>query len=135
VWFDAFVQNVDRNPRNPNLLVWHRSLYFIDHGAALYFHHDWETAEEKAESPFAAIKQHVLLPLASAIAGASELAHQRLTPDVLRAILEQVPDAWIASGFETAEERRAQYLSYLSRRLAAAVNFEQEAIRAHESFV
>jgi hypothetical protein len=135
VWFDAFVQNVDRNPRNPNLLMWHHTLYFIDHGAALYFHHDWGTAEEKAESPFAAIKQHVLLPWASAIAGASELAHQRLTPAVLHAILEQVPDAWIASGSKTAEERRAQYLAYLSQRLAAAVNFQQEAIRAHQSIV
>jgi len=135
VWFDAFVQNVDRNPRNPNLLMWHHSLYFIDHGAALYFHHDWGTAEEKVESPFVAIQQHVLLPWASAIADASALAHQRLTAGVLRAILKQVPDAWIASGSTTAEERRAQYLAYLSHRLAAAVNFEQEAIRAHQSFV
>src|SRR5580704_17593372 len=47
VWLDAFVQNVDRTPRNPNLLVWHRKLYCIDHGAALYFHHNWETAEAK----------------------------------------------------------------------------------------
>jgi predicted TIM-barrel enzyme len=77
----------------------------------------------------------VLLPWASAIAGASELAHQRLTPAVLQTILEQVPDAWIASGSKTAEERRAQYLAYLSQRLAAAVNFEQEAIRAHQSDV
>ena len=135
VWFDAFVQNVDRTPRNPNLLIWHHSLHFIDHGAALFFHHNWETAEEKAESPFPAISQHVLLPWASAIADASALARQRLTPALLREILNQVPDAWIASGAATAEERRAQYFKYLSHRLATAVNFEQEAIRAHQSFV
>jgi hypothetical protein len=135
VWFDAFVQNVDRTPRNPNLLMWHRSLYFIDHGSALFFHHNWETAEEKAESPFAVISKHVLLPWASAIADASSLAHQRLTPAVLRAILDQVPDAWIASGLAPAEQRRAQYFAYLSHRLATAVNFEQEAIRAHQSVV
>ena len=135
VWFDAFVQNVDRTPRNPNLLMWHRSLYFIDHGSALFFHHNWETAEEKAESPFAVISKHVLLPWASAIADASSLAHQRLTPAVLRAILDQVPDAWIASGLASAEQRRAQYFAYLSHRLATAVNFEQEAIRAHQSVV
>jgi hypothetical protein len=135
VWFDAFVQNVDRNPRNPNLLMWHHSLYLIDHGAALYFHHDWETADEKAESPFSPIKQHVLLPWANGIADASKLAHQRITSAVLHAILEQIPDAWIASVSTTAEERRAQYLAYLTRRLSAAVNFEQEAIRAHQSFV
>jgi len=135
VWFDAFVQNVDRTARNPNLLIWHHSLHFIDHGAALFFHHNWETAEEKAESPFPAIGQHVLLPWASAIADASGFAHQRLTPAVLRAILNQVPDAWIASGSTTAEERREQYFKYLSHRLATAVKFEQEAIRAHQSFV
>jgi hypothetical protein len=135
VWFDAFVQNVDRTPRNPNLLMWHHSLHFIDHGSALFFHHNWHTAEEKAESPFAQIGKHVLLPWASAIADASSLAHRRLTPAVLRSILHQVPDAWIASGSAPAEQRRAQYFEYLSRRLATAVNFEQEAIRAHQSFV
>ena len=51
VWFDAFVQNIDRNPRNPNLLVWHRSLYCIDHGAALYFHHDWRLRRQKSSRP------------------------------------------------------------------------------------
>jgi hypothetical protein len=135
VWFDAFVQNVDRTPRNPNLLMWHRSLHFIDHGSALFFHHNWETAQEKAESPFAQIGKHVLLPWASAIADASSWAHRRLTPAVLRAILDQIPDAWIASGSAPAEHRRAQYFEYLSQRLATAVNFEREAIRAHQSFV
>ncbi|HBL30615.1 MAG TPA: aminotransferase class I and II, partial [Acidobacteria bacterium] len=42
VWFDALVTNVDRTPRNPNLLLWHRAPYLIDHGAALYFHHAWQ---------------------------------------------------------------------------------------------
>src|SRR5262249_14073305 len=65
VWFDAFITNVDRTARNPNLLYWHKSLYFIDHGAALYFHHDWRNIAEKARSPFPAIRQHVLLPWAS----------------------------------------------------------------------
>jgi len=135
VWFDAFVQNVDRTPRNPNLLLWHRSLYLIDHGAALYFHHDWETAEANAASPFSAIRHHVLLPWASAIAEASVLAHQRLTHAVLDAILALVPDAWIATSSVIAEQRRTQYLTYLNRRLVSAVNFEEEAMRAHQSLV
>jgi hypothetical protein len=135
VWFDAFVQNVDRTPRNPNLLMWHRSVYFIDHGSSLFFHHNWETAKEKAASPFAQISQHVLLPWASALAEASSVARQRLTADGLRVILEEVPDAWIASDDVPAEQRREQYLQYLSRRLAAAQTFEQEAIRAHQNIV
>ena len=67
VWFDAFVQNVDRTPRNANLLVWHRKLYPIDHGAALFFHHDWATMKDKIESPFAPIRHHILLPWAAHI--------------------------------------------------------------------
>ena len=68
VWFDAFISNVDRTARNPNLLWWHKTLYLIDHGASLYFHHDWESIERAALSAFPAIREHVLLPCASAIA-------------------------------------------------------------------
>src|ERR1700744_3079913 len=67
VWFDAFVTNVDRTARNPNLLWWHKTLYFIDHGASLYFHHDWHDLERKALTPFAPIRSHVLLPKAARI--------------------------------------------------------------------
>ncbi len=63
VWFDAFTQNVDRTPRNANLLVWHRKLYPIDHGAALFFHHDWPAMNQKIESPFPQIQQHILSAL------------------------------------------------------------------------
>jgi hypothetical protein len=93
VWFDAFTQNVDRTARNANLLVWHRKLYPIDHGAALFFHHNWETIEEKIESPFAQIEHHILLRWASGIEQAGELARERLTPDVLAGIVAQVPEA------------------------------------------
>ncbi len=80
VWFDAFTQNVDRTPRNANLLMWHRKLYLIDHGAALYFHHNWETMPQKADSPFIEIGNHVLLPWASQIEAAGATAQARLTP-------------------------------------------------------
>jgi hypothetical protein len=130
VWFDAFVQNVDRTARNPNLLVWHRRLHFIDHGAALYFHHNWESA--KAESPFGASRQHVLLPLAGAIREAAAEAHRRITREVLGAILEMVPDEWLESEARNAAERRGDYLAYLTQRLAASANFEEEAVLAYE---
>jgi len=64
VWFDAYTTNVDRTPRNTNLLVWHRQLWLIDHGAALYFHHDWLNYLQRSRSPFKQIKEHVLLPFA-----------------------------------------------------------------------
>jgi hypothetical protein len=135
VWFDAFTQNVDRTARNANLLVWHRRLYFIDHGAALFFHHNWATAEQKTASPFPEIGQHVLLPWANAIEDAAARAHATLTRDRLTAILAMVPDAWLESPEADAAARRAAYLDYFLGRLAAASHFEQEAIRAHRRLV
>src|SRR5580698_9229876 len=82
VWFDAFVANVDRTPRNANLLCWHRQLYFIDHGAALYFHHDWKSMASKAESKFAQEKEHILLPWASVLQEADAAARERLNAEV-----------------------------------------------------
>ncbi len=137
VWFDAFTQNVDRTPRNANLLVWHRKLYPIDHGAALFFHHDWPSREKKISSPFAEIEQHILLPWASEIREATAIAHERLTRNVLEEIVGQAPDAWLESipGSLSAAERRAGYLDFFTRRLEASAIFEEEAIRAHSRLV
>ncbi len=137
VWFDAFTQNVDRTPKNANLLVWHRKLYFIDHGAALYFHHDWAGMPAKAESPFAEIKHHILLPWASEIPEAAKMAHQRLTPQAIDAILGEVPDAWLEAipGGLSAMDRRAGYFDFFTRRLAAAHIFEQEATDARARLI
>jgi hypothetical protein len=134
-WFDAFVQNVDRTARNPNLLMWHRTPYLIDHGAALYFHHNWERAAQKTESPFPEIQHHLLLPWASAIPAASIQAQRHLNRHVLSKILSMVPDEWIALDTHTAEERRGEYLDYFLMRLAASQSFEEEAIRAHSLLV
>jgi len=135
VWFDAFTQNVDRTARNANLLVWHRKLYFIDHGAALFFHHNWETAAAKVVSPFAEIQHHVLLPWANSIDQAGKLAREKVTLESLNAILRQVPDEWLESEEATADQRRAAYLEYLLQRLNAAAIFEEEAKRAHASLL
>jgi hypothetical protein len=137
VWFDAFVTNVDRTARNPNLLWWHKSLYFIDHGASLYFHHDWQDIEQKAASPFAAIRDHVLLPEATRIDHVAEELQSRLTSQVISEILAIVPDAWLlpVQGASTPEEKRQGYLSYFTRRLNAASNFVGEALRAHAGSV
>jgi len=116
VWFDGFVLNVDRTPRNPNLLRWHRELYFIDHGAALYFHHNWPTWERLIESPFPAIRDHLLLPWAIAVEEAAATAKSRLNSAVFAEILGQVPDAWLtpepaipeeATVVPTADQARA----------------------------
>ena len=137
VWFDAFTQNVDRTPRNANLLVWHRKLYSIDHGAALFFHHDWNSREKSIDSPFRQIESHLLLRWAEQIEQAGEIARTLLIPDVFARIIDMVPDSWLASvadGIAPAE-RRAGYLDFLTRRLAASHIFEQEAIRARARLV
>lgn len=133
VWFDAYTLNIDRTPRNANLLVWHRKLYPIDHGAALFFHHDWPTREQKIKSPFAEIKDHVLLPWASEIPKAAKRAHELLTLEVLEKIVGMVPDAWLDAipGSEGVAERRAGYLDFFQRRLQASALFEKEATSAH----
>lgn len=137
VWFDAFVSNVDRTPRNANLLRWHKELYFIDHGAALYWHHNWPDAERKALSPFVEIKHHVLLPWASGLEAAEATAQQRLNTAVFTEILALVPDEWLISdsGEVTAAERRTAYIEILSSRLAASSNFVQEALGARVELV
>ncbi|HWM94566.1 MAG TPA: HipA family kinase [Thermoanaerobaculia bacterium] len=132
VWFDAFVTNVDRTPRNPNLLYWHKTLYFIDHGASLYFHHNWQNVEEAARSRFPAIRDHVLLPWASHIREVDPDLRSRLHEAVFARILEQVPDDWLLPepGISTPAEKRAAYVSWLIQRLEAAPIFIEEAVRA-----
>jgi len=132
VWHDAFVSNVDRTPRNTNLLVWHRQLWLIDHGAAMIFHHQWTDPVAQSQRAFAQIKDHVLLPWASAIAQADERLAQRLTPALVSAIVELIPDEWLAGEppFETPALHRAAYETYWLGRLAAPRAFAQEAIRA-----
>ncbi|HSV19051.1 MAG TPA: HipA family kinase [Casimicrobiaceae bacterium] len=135
VWFDALVSNVDRTARNPNLLMWHRRLRLIDHGAALYFHHADGDFQGRSGDPFTRIADHVLLPLASDLAGVDAELAEHLPPAVLRDIAAAVPDDWLrdgAAGGNQAEasSRRAAYVDYLCARIAARRTFIAEAQRA-----
>jgi hypothetical protein len=126
LWFDALVQNVDRSTRNTNLLVWHEKLWLIDHGAALYFHHNWPdrtgpALEAAAQRPYAAARDHVLLPLSgSSIPQADTALAPLLTLEALRRLVGLVPDEWLRyePGFEGPEDVRSAYVDYLSARLA-----------------
>jgi len=91
LWFDALVQNVDRTWRNPNLLVWHRDIWLIDHGAALYFHHNWPTADPKR--PFDAA-EHVLRDRATALGAAHAALAPHVTADLLAEVTTLVPPGW-----------------------------------------
>ena len=121
VWFDALVLNVDRSWRNPNLLCWHGDLWLIDHGAALYFAHNWPTAHAVAQKPYAQVQDHVLLPLAAPIPSVGAATATLLTPDILQSAVQMAPDAWLADepGFDAPDDVRAAYVDVLTQRLSS----------------
>lgn len=135
VWFDAFVCNVDRTVRNVNMLMWHRQLWLIDHGAALYFHHAWKPGDHPELNLFPLIKDHVLIKQATALEAVDAQMRSVLTPDKLADIVECVPDSWlpIKSVFGDQQALRNAYQEFFTRRLEHSSVFVQEAIRAHTS--
>jgi len=132
VWFDALVTNVDRTPRNTNMLMWHRRLWLIDHGAALYFHHAWDDWLARSTAPFALIKDHVLLPMASKVAEVGAVLAARLDSQTIDAICEDIPAAWLGGDAPFADHRqhRDAYATWLKRRRDASRTLIEEAIRA-----
>lgn len=137
VWFDAYTTNVDRTPRNVNMLIWQDRLWLIDHGAALYFHHDWNNYLARSQSPFSLIKQHTLLVHASDLPGANARLSPRLNEAILSEIVGWVPDIWLGDEpqFEDVAGHRAGYVNYLSSRLAASEVFVKEAIHARTALL
>jgi hypothetical protein len=137
VWFDAYVTNVDRTARNVNMLIWQDDLWLIDHGAALYFHYDWGDYLERSRSPFAFIRQHVLIKLASKLPEADAQLRLLLTEERLRQIVNDIPAIWLGDEKQFADPaaHRAAYVAYLTARLAAAENFVREAVNAHVALV
>ena len=136
VWFDAYCSNVDRTARNANMLMWHRQLWLIDHGAALYFHHGWNAADRSQDS-FALIRDHILLKFASALPEADAAMAERITPAVIRDIVELVPEDWLAAdkSFESPRATRDAYIRHLTRRLQAPRHFLTEAMRARSELL
>lgn len=137
VWFDALITNIDRTPRNTNILVWHKQPWLIDHGASLYFHHTWSGYLSRSTDPFAAVRHHVLLPFATRIAETDARLKERLEPEALKAILGEVPDEWLEVGAMPPDgsDVRDAYLSYLTSRLEASSIFTEEARRARALLV
>jgi hypothetical protein len=135
VWFDAFVCNVDRTARNVNMLLWHRRLWLIDHGAALYFHHDWNRRDGHASTPFPLIRDHVLLGFAGSLPAADARLKPLLSREKLSRLVDLVPDVWLArdAGAPSAAEQRAAYLNFFCDRLRDSGVFVHEAIRAREA--
>jgi hypothetical protein len=137
VWLDAFVTNIDRTPRNTNLLLWGGNTWLIDHGASLYSQYGGPDFPEKSQQRFPAIRDHVLLPAASAIAEADERLSQQLTEDRIRQIVGLVPDTWLDDpNFEGGpQQHREAFVRFLSDRLNGPREFVQEAIDARSALL
>ncbi|MEJ2538820.1 MAG: aminotransferase class I and II [Gemmatimonadota bacterium] len=134
VWLDALVTNPDRSARNPNLMFWNDRSWLIDHGAALYFHHDWSrVTRERLRAPFPGIRDHVLLTRAGNLSDADPALADRLTPQVLEEAVGRLPEDLLADplmreaeGVDPPETRR-RYLEALTARLEAPRAFATAA--------
>jgi hypothetical protein len=137
VWFDCLIMNVDRTARNTNMLMWHKELWLIDHGAAFYFHHNWQNWQEQAKRTFAPIKDHVLLSKATELDAVNTEFKAILTPDRIRKIAALIPDEWLAGDFpfETATENREVYVQFLVDRVANSEIFVKGAKDAREGLI
>lgn len=129
VWLDAYITNVDRTFKNTNMLIWHKELWLIDHGACLYFHHSWNNWEQHAKSPFALIKDHVLLPQASLLKEVDAEFKAILTNEILEQIVNTIPLEWLQweDTDETPESLRNIYLQFLKIRLENSEIFVKQA--------
>lgn len=138
VWLDAFITNPDRTHRNPNLLIWNREPWLIDHGSSLYAHHDWQSVDEsRTRTPFPLIEKHVLLDVSADIRNADNQLVAILTPAVIKEVVSAVPDDLlndvnIAAEFASPEAARQRYVDYLTTRLSAPRSFASEASEARQ---
>ncbi len=136
VWLDCLLMNMDRTARNTNMLLWHKELWLIDHGASLYFHHSWQQWEEQAQRPFVLVKDHVLLPQASALEAVDATLKEILTPALIDSVLKLIPDEWLNEPiFETSEAQRAAYASFLNTRINNTQIFITEAQHARATLI
>jgi hypothetical protein len=139
VALDLFATNVDRTPRNPNLLWWHGDLWLIDHGAALFWQHGWDGAQSPEElaagaaRPFARTAEHVLLPFADALPAAGAALAAALGDDVIDRAVAAVPDAWLEG--PGGDELRAAYAAWLRARRGALPIIIDEANRVRAARV
>jgi len=137
VWLDALLTNVDRTVRNTNMLIWKKELWLIDHGAALYFHHSDGDWQQQAKRPFAQIKDHVLLPLATELEIIDTTFRAVLTAQRIHDIVALIPDIWLAENefAVPAAAMRNIYEQFLITRIKSSDIFVKEAQHARKSFI
>jgi hypothetical protein len=122
LWFDAWIGNVDRSWRNPNMLFWHGAPYVIDHGAALTFQHTWGATS--TVRPYDA-REHALLGSSPALAEADARLAPLVSADAVAAAVDEVPDEWLAGEphFSSLSDVRAAYVDALITRFRARTSW------------
>jgi hypothetical protein len=137
VWLDCLLTNVDRTPRNTNMLTWHKELWLIDHGASLYFHHSWHNWEQQAKRPFVQVKEHVLLPQATKLEEVDAEFRSILNEKRISSIVALIPDEWLLDepSFKSPEEYRQAYVQFLLTRIENSEIFIKEAQNAAETLI
>jgi len=137
VWLDAFLTNMDRTARNTNMLIWNRALWLIDHGASLYFHHNWQSWQSQMKSPFQLVKDHVLLKEAALLQEADEACKELLNETVIDHILNELPQEWLA--YEETQgvsnDTKKVYREFLNFRLQNSGIFLKQAIDARAAII
>lgn len=120
VLLDSIISNIDRTPKNTNLLNWNKELWLIDHGASLYFHHNWQHWEGHLSRTFPLIKDHVLLERASNLTQAAQEIKQFVTPEKISEIVNTIPEEWLITEGDalTPQEMRSAYMEFLNTRLS-----------------
>lgn len=137
VWLDAFITNVDRTGKNTNMLLWKKELWLIDHGACLYFHHSFTNWEKAAVTPFALIKDHVLLKQAAKLDDIDRFFREILNDTILKNIVTLIPEEWLQweDSDHSSDEIREIYFKFLSTRLSNSEIFLNEAKNAREKLI
>jgi hypothetical protein len=137
VWLDCLLTNVDRTPKNTNMLTWNKELWLIDHGASLYFHHSWTNYKEQAVKPFTQVKDHVLLPQAKDIELAGGEIKLLITKQKIKDIVALIPDEWLTTGDypDVPSTIRDIYVDFLITRIEHSEIFEKEAQHAGKLFI
>lgn len=136
VWLDAFITNVDRTAKNTNMLMWNHELWLIDHGSSFFFHHSWDNWEKQAQSPFAYIKDHVLLEEASEIEKINLEFKDLLTDEFIDELAALLPDEWLNFELElSSPEIRKVYADFLKIRRDHSINFVKEIQNARQNII
>jgi hypothetical protein len=137
LWLDCLLTNIDRTCRNTNMLIWNKELWLIDPGASLYFHHNWSNWKEHILTPFALVKNHVLLKQASKLNEADVFCKQLLTAERIESIVALIPTDWLKDEplFESKEAQRNAYTTFLLTRMQHSDIFIKEANDAREKLI